>query len=370
MEYYVEKLEKTLINGLSDLPKDLSNETDIRLAVQDLISKSGISELKEEIYEVYKEGERLHGHRFGPQKKGNVYFYEKYFDLVQANWSLKKQLKWAKNPMPPAPPSPPRKVYQLPNGKTFTSRFSEIPDNEDSADDECDKRLIGHYTGKHHDDHDLFGVFEDETQGNYANGKRYVSMKNACDSIENMELYEKLREKHPWSDPENSEYEGSVDFDNSDLENSDSDDTDKLFSDNPPKRRKVAKEPNENKTKTKSKKWTCDIDACGKREKAEWHINVFGEKVKITPDIETFRSIEELRHHVIENHKNRKHFCLGCPWSGIRNGLKQHEKFTTHKDYYDKPGIHQLNTEECKLCEVKVRSKNALRDHNKRYHSA
>ena len=342
---YIERLEKTLINGLTDLPKD---KNDIRIAVQDLISKSRISEMADEMFEVYEESNRLRG--FGERdsrKKGNHYFYEKYFDLVQSNWDLKKQLKWFKNPMPPAPPTPPRKVYHL-NGRTFTSKFPDLSKDEDSVDEECEKRLIGHYTGLHHEDHqDMFGAWEDETQGNYANGKRYVCMENAMDSPENMELYEKLRERHPWSDSDYSE-------------NSDSEAESNL-----PKRRKVAKEPKDAKHI-----WTCDIDACGKREKAEWHINACGKKVKITPDVETFHSIEELRDHVMEKHKNRKHFCLGCPWSGIKNGLKQHEKFTTHKDDYNKPGSHQLNTEECKLCEVKVRSKNALRDHNKRYHNA
>ena len=343
---YIERLEKTLINGLSDLPKD---KKDIRIVVQDLISKSRISEMADEMFEVYEDSRRLRdiGER---GKKGNHYFYEKYFDLVQSNCELKKQLKWAKNPMPPAPPTPPRKTFKR-FGKTFTTNSPDISENED--DEECEKRLIGHYTGLHHEDHHcMFGAWEDETQGNYANGKRYVCMENAMDCPENMELYEKLREKHPWSDPENS------DFENSDFENSDSEDS------NPPKRRKVAKEPKETKNI-----WTCDIDECGKREKPEWHINACGKKVKITPDVETFHSIEELRHHIMEKHKNRKHFCLGCPWSGIKNGLKQHEKFTTHKDDYDKPGSNQLNTEECKLCEVKVRSKSALRQHNKRYHN-
>ena len=343
---YIEKLEKTLIDGLSDLPKDMSNKIDIQIAVQDLISKSRISEMADEIYEVYKESRRLRG--YDEKKKGNEYFYEKYFDLVQSNWSLKKQLKWAKNPMPPAPPSPPRKTYRLFNGKTYVSKYPEHPEVEDSADEECDERLIGHYTGLHHEDHDMFGAWEDETRGNYAKGKKYVSMKNAMDCPENMELYDKLRERPPSSDSEDSDADEA---------------------ENPPKRRKIAKEPKESKKSNKGNKWTCDIDACGKREKAEWHINACGDQVKITPDVETFDSVEDLRHHILEEHKNRKHFCLGCPWSGIRNGLKQHEKFTTHKDDYDKPGTHQLNTEECKLCEVKVRSKNALREHNKRYHN-
>ena len=151
---YIEKLEKTLIDGLSDLPKDMSNKIDIQIAVQDLISKSRISEMADEIYEVYKESRRLRG--YDEKKKGNEYFYEKYFDLVQSNWSLKKQLKWAKNPMPPAPPSPPRKTYRLFNGKTYVSKYPEHPEVEDSADEECDERLIGHYTGLHHEDHDMF----------------------------------------------------------------------------------------------------------------------------------------------------------------------------------------------------------------------